>query len=427
MHDDTVIIICSRPKSVRLPGKIFKKIAGVPVIEHINTRLKETGIKIIWAIPPQTVGQYGFYVGIKNIYLGNPASPLHRMADYIRESHHKWVIRVTHDDILIDSSTLLKLLAEVKRYDADYGYSPKILEGSGVEIIKSENLLRAARERKEPTEFVSYFVRRGKQIQFNPRTEILRDYRLTLDYYEDYVLLETILRELGPWATCDQICALLDASGHLLGINKLPDVSVYTCVKDGSRWIRDAMISVLSQDVKMEYIIIDDYSKDDTLIQIAKTQDPRIDLILNPENVGLASSSNIAITKAKGKYLLRLDADDVLMPGAIKEMMLYGQGKAVVYPGYREIKENGESTRILVSPQENHHAGCALMERSAVNEIKFKDGLRNWDGLDLYNKMKSHDFPIGYIDRALWFYRKRADSMSKSSRERDKDRGRIAQ
>jgi len=178
MHDDTVIIICSRPKSVRLPGKIFKKIAGVPVIEHINTRLKETGIKIIWAIPPQTVGQYGFYVGIKNIYLGNPASPLHRMADYIRESHHKWVIRVTHDDILIDSSTLLKLLAEVKRYDADYGYSPKILEGSGVEIIKSENLLRAARERKEPTEFVSYFVRRGKQIQFNPRTEILRDYRI---------------------------------------------------------------------------------------------------------------------------------------------------------------------------------------------------------------------------------------------------------
>lgn len=430
MNEDTAIIVCSRPESKRLPNKVFKPIAGIPVIQHIQTRLADTGLKIVWAIPPKLTPKYTPWIHIDDIYEGNAESPLHRMADYLKENQEiQWVIRVTHDDILIDKETLLNLLAECKRYEADYGFSPGIIEGAGVEVIARENLLDAAEHRSEPTEFVSYFVRHGKQIEYRPRKEICRKYRLTLDYQEDYVLLETVLRKLGPWAKLEEIAEFIDSNAHLLQINKLPDISVYTCIYNGEKWIKDAMRSVLSQDYegKMEYIIVDDYSTDNTLTEIAKVRDGRISLALNEGNIGLSSSSNKAVSMAKGKYLMRVDADDILMPGAISNLIYQAKEtkSAIVYPAYREVNHEGVSQRLLVSPKENHHAGCALMERDAVNQVRFQDGLRNWDSLDLYQRLRKQGFEIQYIDQPTWFYRKHNGNMSRSSERRDKDRGRI--
>ena len=51
-NNDAVIIICTRPESKRLPGKVFKKIAGVPAIEHILNRLIGLDCPVVLAIPP---------------------------------------------------------------------------------------------------------------------------------------------------------------------------------------------------------------------------------------------------------------------------------------------------------------------------------------------------------------------------------------
>lgn len=211
MTQDAVIVICSRPESSRLPRKVFKKIAGLPVIEHILHRIKDTKIKTIlavpWNCPDYDYLKDAFEI---DIFHGSPSSPLHRMAEVMKQRSESYVVRITHDDILIDAQTILDLLEKCKRHDARYGITPTIVEGAGVEIIHRDNLLKAAEQRTEPTEYISYFVRFGKQIQMRPRPGIERAYRLTLDYPDDAVVLETVLRETGPLASLDNVVNFID-------------------------------------------------------------------------------------------------------------------------------------------------------------------------------------------------------------------------
>jgi glycosyltransferase involved in cell wall biosynthesis len=84
----------------------------------------------------------------------------------------------------------------------------------------------------------------------------------------------------------------------------------YNCEK----YITEAVNSILGQTFRdFELIIIDDGSTDDTrkiLLDLAR-KDRRIKLILSRKNKGIVHSMNLAVKKARGKYLARMDADDV--------------------------------------------------------------------------------------------------------------------
>lgn len=432
MTDTAIIIVCTRPDSHRVPRKCFKKIADVPALDHILTRLQKTGLTTILAIPMGTEIDYKDYAdGIRwpKVYLfsGNPDSPLHRMKDaldyYARHMKlPKYVVRVTHDDILVDADTILDLLEEAEKTDAGYAISPGIMEGAGVEIIHTSNIMHAANTIAHPVEHVSYFVHgeacpKPKALLKSPHNSIARPYRLTMDYPEDVVVLETVLRTCGAFTDCREVCTFLDQNHHILNYNKLPEVTVYTCVKNGARWIGEAMRSVLSgtQMPDIEYIVIDDKSTDETLSEILKFSDPRIRILLNEENLGLASSCNRALKEARGKYLIRVDADDLLKPCALKDMLaeIKNSGAAIVYSDYEFMSEDGG----VISHEPagiHHHAGCALMDKRLINEIQFTDGLRHWEGLDLYTRIQKR-FPIAYLGVPLWMYRQHDGSLSKSN------------
>ena len=118
---DAAIIIATRLQSRRLPGKALIPIEGLQALEHIILRIKDTGIPIWLAVP---VGESKNFFHICDrypevgLYEGNPESPLHRIADFIKKYPTKHIIRITHDDLLIDSRTMLELLDEVEAQDA---------------------------------------------------------------------------------------------------------------------------------------------------------------------------------------------------------------------------------------------------------------------------------------------------------------------
>lgn len=94
--------------------------------------------------------------------------------------------------------------------------------------------------------------------------------------------------------------------------NNLPLISVIMSVFNGETFVAQSIKSVLDQTVTdFEFLIIDDFSSDKTVSIIESFDDPRIRLLKNSSNKGLPESLNYLLTITQGKYIARMDADDV--------------------------------------------------------------------------------------------------------------------
>lgn len=95
-----------------------------------------------------------------------------------------------------------------------------------------------------------------------------------------------------------------------------PLISVVMPVYNGEKYLSEAIESIINQtEIDFEFIIVNDGSTDNShsIIDKYHRTDHRIKVI-NQENQGLIPSLNTAIEKAKGKYIARMDADDVSLP-----------------------------------------------------------------------------------------------------------------
>ena len=94
-----------------------------------------------------------------------------------------------------------------------------------------------------------------------------------------------------------------------------PLVTVAMPVFNAGNYLRLAVLSIVRQTfTDWELLIIDDGSTDDALQNIADIDDPRIRVIRDGENKGLAARLNECIDMAKGQYFARMDQDDVSYP-----------------------------------------------------------------------------------------------------------------
>lgn len=106
--------------------------------------------------------------------------------------------------------------------------------------------------------------------------------------------------------------------------NSSPIVSVLMPAYNAQNFIAEAIESILNQTYKnFEFIIVDDGSTDATVEIIKRYKDRRISLIKLPENKGNRYAANFAIKEAKGKYLVRQDADDISLPTRIEDQVMF--------------------------------------------------------------------------------------------------------
>ena len=127
-----------------------------------------------------------------------------------------------------------------------------------------------------------------------------------------------------------------------------PLVTVAMPVYNAAATVGLAIRSIQYQSLEdWELIVIDDGSVDQTREIIAQVQDPRIRLIQEPyENLGLAARLNQCVRLARGRYVARMDGDDVAYPQRFARQVQYleqypeidllGSG-AVVFKGEGEV------------------------------------------------------------------------------------------
>lgn len=81
------------------------------------------------------------------------------------------------------------------------------------------------------------------------------------------------------------------------------------------QYLREAIESILKQSFgDYEFIIFNDCSDEKTTDILREYKDSRIRLVENDENRGLTKNLNTGIMMARGKYIARMDADDISLP-----------------------------------------------------------------------------------------------------------------
>jgi glycosyltransferase involved in cell wall biosynthesis len=96
---------------------------------------------------------------------------------------------------------------------------------------------------------------------------------------------------------------------------KPPQLTVAMPVFNGGGYLRLSILSILQQTfTDWELLLIDDGSTDGAVSKLAEIHDPRIRIISDGKNHGLAARLNQAIGLARGQYFARMDHDDIAHP-----------------------------------------------------------------------------------------------------------------
>ncbi|MCR1160104.1 oligosaccharide flippase family protein [Paenarthrobacter sp. UW852] len=210
---------------------------------------------------------------------------------------------------------------------------------------------------------------------------------------------------------------------------------VITCYNYG-RFLRQAAESALSQDgIETDVIVVDDASTDNSLdiaLELAAASD-RVMVLRHARNRGPVVSFNDGAAVARGEFLVRLDADDILTPGSLHRAvavaraypsvgLVYGHPlhfeagqrptprltvKAwTIWPGREWLRERCRSgVNVITSPE-------ALIRRSVLQDIGYQTHLKHTHDMEMWFRIAAFA-DVAYIhgsDQA--WHREHAESLS---------------
>ena len=218
-------------------------------------------------------------------------------------------------------------------------------------------------------------------------------------------------------------------------MNKSPEISVIMPVYNGEKYLKEAIESILNQTYKnFEFLIVYDVSSDNTLSIIQKFQekDKRI-ILINGEGKKLIHALNKGIKESKGKFIARMDSDDISLPKRFESQMNHMEtfkldicGCHCLYFGkYNNINN------VILSPLS--HEMCVL---SLVSKVPFSHssvmirsnflksnnllyGQTDYimaEDLDLWVRIHDKGGKFGNVNQVLFKYRVVDNSLSVTKR-----------
>ncbi|MCX5806895.1 MAG: glycosyltransferase [Proteobacteria bacterium] len=202
---------------------------------------------------------------------------------------------------------------------------------------------------------------------------------------------------------------------------KDPVVTVLITVFNGEHYLGKAIESVLSQTFSdFEVLVVNDGSIDSTSKILNSYKDERIRVISNKENTGPARSSNIGLRMAKGRYIARMDADDISLPERLEKQVRFLDSHEkikLIGSAWYAIDENGLEQSVVMPPQGRHAVhfmchGTIMAKRECIEAIGFYNEIFRYS-LDYDFLLRFQEaYEIGILDEPLYKLRIHSQSIS---------------
>jgi radical SAM superfamily enzyme YgiQ (UPF0313 family)/ADP-heptose:LPS heptosyltransferase len=214
-----------------------------------------------------------------------------------------------------------------------------------------------------------------------------------------------------------------------------PETSIVMSVYNGEKYLKDAIDSILRQTYQnFEFIIVDDGSTDETDRILYSYDDPRIRIIKNNKNIGLTKSQNKAIKTARGKYITKMDADDISLPHRLEKMVDFlndNSDHGFVGHAFYTISSTGKILSLVNVrlddrdiranlQKQNQFCGTVLMRKHLFlqcggydEEFEFAQDYDLWLRLSELSKMAN-------IAEPLYYWRITEDQISRAKKNEQK-------
>ncbi|NUS11776.1 MAG: glycosyltransferase, partial [Streptomyces sp.] len=189
-----------------------------------------------------------------------------------------------------------------------------------------------------------------------------------------------------------------------------PRFSIIVPAHGVEAYVRDCLDSLLQQSFEdFEIIAVDDCSPDASgeIMDEYAAADPRVVSLRLPENVGLGRARNAGMAKASGTYLVFIDSDDTVLPGALAaidrrlaesgdpELLVYDYARTTwdgrTLPNKRADVLTGAEKPVVTLAE---HPDLLKLLQVAWNKAYRRDFVTRW-GLE---------FPPGYYEDTPWTY-----------------------
>jgi len=216
---------------------------------------------------------------------------------------------------------------------------------------------------------------------------------------------------------------------------------IMSTYNEKTEWIKKSIESILYQTFSdFEFIIVIDNPDNVDLIEVLNEyseKDDRIITIKNSENKGLVYSLNTALSKSRGKYIVRMDADDIAMPYRIEKQLKYLNENNLDLIGAKiqMIDEYGNkngtvtskilSNNLLVKDKnikKMFRTGNCIMHPTWCGKKDVFDKLSGYrdihacEDYDFLLRAAAAGFKLGNINEELLYYRANFSGISKSNK-----------
>lgn len=218
----------------------------------------------------------------------------------------------------------------------------------------------------------------------------------------------------------------------------MPKISVIMCVYNTDNiFLKEAIDSILNQTYEdFEFIIINDCTNKENMNLINSYKDARIVLMNNKINIGLTRSLNKGILLAKGKYIARMDSDDISLPNRFKKQVefLESNKEIAVVGSYAKIFNKEKVFMSRIKSEEIlkirmmfyncvmvHPTAMLNMELLKNNSIYYDESISKAQDYMLWADCIINSLKIYVIDEILLKYRIHEGQITFSLKEDQQD------